>query len=43
MDSELKSSQTPKPIPGWACLGIGVGFICILAILVAAVRLLSGQ
>jgi hypothetical protein len=31
-----------KPLPGWACAGIGVGFITVLVGLLVGVRLLAG-
>jgi hypothetical protein len=43
MDTERKSADMAKPIPGWMCLAIGIGFILTLVMLLAGVRLLGGQ
>jgi hypothetical protein len=43
MGSEINASEHIKPIPGWACLSIGFGFIITLTILIVGVRLLGGQ
>ncbi len=43
MNSEIKLSDAPKPLPGWTCIAIGVGFIGTLTMLLVVVRLLGGQ
>jgi hypothetical protein len=43
MNAEHETPNSAKPIPGWACVAIGIGFIGTLVILLAGVRLLSGS
>jgi hypothetical protein len=31
-----------KPAPGWACIGLGVGFIVVLVLSLVLVRALAG-
>jgi hypothetical protein len=35
------SSDEIKPLAGWACVAVGVGFIVTLTMLIIAVRLLA--
>jgi len=41
MRDETKE-QPAAPIPGWACVAIGAGFIALLIAAILAVRILSG-
>jgi hypothetical protein len=34
-------AEEEKPLPGWMCVGLGVGFIALLGALLVAVRVLS--
>ncbi len=43
MNSEIKLPDNVKPLSGWVCMSVGVGFIVALTILVVGVRLLGGQ
>jgi len=43
MNLEIKAQDNVKPLSGWVCMSVGVGFIVALTILVVGVRLLGGQ
>jgi hypothetical protein len=32
----------PKPLPGWACAAVGIGFVAFLVVAILGVRALSG-
>jgi hypothetical protein len=34
--------EDEKPLAGWVCAGLGVGFVVLLGALLVAVRLLAG-
>jgi hypothetical protein len=41
MSVEHLEHQEHKPLPGWACIGLGVGFVALLVLGMVAVRLFS--
>jgi hypothetical protein len=41
MNSQRGVPDHVRPIAGWACVSIGVGFVTVLTILVVAVRMLG--
>jgi len=34
--------EDEKPLAGWVCAGLGVGFVALLGALLVAVRMLAG-
>jgi hypothetical protein len=42
MEVHSELEDHPKPLSGWVCVGIGVGFVALICGLLGAVLLLSG-